>query len=83
MASELPIIATSVGGLPDIIQDGLTGLLCRVDESELRTALESLTKDPSRARGLGAAARTTALSKFSADRMIDDYLALYVRALTH
>ncbi len=82
MASELPIIATAVGGLPDIIQDGLTGLLCRVDESELRSRLESLTKDRSRARGLGTAAREASLSKFSADRMIDDYLRLYVGELS-
>jgi glycosyltransferase involved in cell wall biosynthesis len=78
MASELPIIATSVGGLPDIIEDGITGLLCRVDESELRSRLESLTSDRRRARELGAAARVASLSKFSADRMIDAYLGLYV-----
>jgi glycosyltransferase involved in cell wall biosynthesis len=82
MASELPIIATSVGGLPDIIQDGLTGLLCPVEEFALRTRLESLQKDPSRARGIGAAARAHSLSHFSAERMIEDYLRLYVRELT-
>jgi glycosyltransferase involved in cell wall biosynthesis len=83
MASELPIIATSVGGLPDIIEDGLTGLLCPVEEFALRNSLESLQKDPSRARGMGAAARTRSLSHFSAQRMIEEYLRLYVRELTH
>jgi glycosyltransferase involved in cell wall biosynthesis len=82
MASELPIIATSVGGLPDIIQEGQTGLLCPVDEAALRSCLESLRKDPSKARGMGAAARVRALSHFSHTRMLDDYLRLYVRGLT-
>src|SRR5262249_25666754 len=81
MASELPIVATAVGGLPDIVEDGITGLLCPVEEFALRSALESLRKDPPRARGIGAAARARALSHFSANRMLDDYLGLYVRGL--
>lgn len=82
MASELPIIATSVGGLPDIIQEGQTGLLCPVDELALRSCLESLRNDPRRARGMGAAARARALSHFSAERMLDEYLDRYVSGLT-
>jgi glycosyltransferase involved in cell wall biosynthesis len=79
MASQLPIIATSVGGLPDIVSEGQTGLLCPVDENSLRSCLESLRNDPVRARGMGAAGRAQALSHFSAERMLDDYLTLYVR----
>jgi glycosyltransferase involved in cell wall biosynthesis len=82
MASELAIVATAVGGLPDIIEDGVTGLLCPVDENELRGRLQSLTRDRRRASALGAAARRASLSRFSADRMIEDYLGLYRRAKT-
>jgi glycosyltransferase involved in cell wall biosynthesis len=78
MASELPIIATAVGGLPDIIEDGRTGLLCPVEEQALRTKLESLKKDPSLSRNIGSSARLRALERFSAERMIGDYLRLYV-----
>jgi glycosyltransferase involved in cell wall biosynthesis len=78
MASELPIIATAVGGLPDIIEEGVTGLLCPVEESALRSRLESLKNDPSMSKNIGSSARLRSLEKFSAERMIADYLSRYV-----
>jgi glycosyltransferase involved in cell wall biosynthesis len=78
MASELPIIATAVGGLPDIVEEGITGLLCPVEEQALRNRLESLKNDPSMSKNIGSSARLRSLEKFSAERMIADYLSRYV-----
>jgi glycosyltransferase involved in cell wall biosynthesis len=80
MAAGLPVIATSVGGLPSVIDEGATGLLVPVDETAFRGALATLEADPVRARAMGAAARTAALAKYSHDRMVDEYLALYATA---
>jgi glycosyltransferase involved in cell wall biosynthesis len=80
MAAGLPIIATAVGGLPDVIDDGRTGLLAAVDEDALRAALRTLIEDHARARTLGARAREVALERYSHDRMVDAYLDLYARA---
>ena len=77
----MPVVTTAVGGLPDVIDDGDTGLLVPVDEAALRGALAALTGDRARARAMGARAREVALARYSADRMLDDYLALYERAL--
>ncbi len=80
MAAALPIIATAVGGLPSVIDDGVTGFLVPVDEAALSAALGTLVADHELARTMGAKAREVALARFSHDRMVDAYLALYARA---
>jgi len=79
MASGLPVVATEVGGVPAVIDEGATGLLVPVDEVALADALGQLATDPARARSMGKRARIAALSRFSATRMVDDYLSLYAR----
>jgi glycosyltransferase involved in cell wall biosynthesis len=81
MAAGLPVVATAVGGLPDVVDDGATGLLVAVEEAPFAAALGALAADRGRARAMGARAREVALARYSADRMLDDYLALY-RAVT-
>ena len=83
MAAGLPIVTTAVGGLPDVIDEGRTGLLVPVDEAALSSALASLANDRERARELGRRAREIALERYSHDRMVDAYLDLYARAKAH
>ena len=80
MAAGLPIVATAVGGLPGVVDEGETGLLVPVDEQALRAALARLERDRGRARAMGARAREVALARYSHDRMVEAYLALYARA---
>jgi glycosyltransferase involved in cell wall biosynthesis len=80
MAAALPIVATSVGGLPDVIDEGQTGLLVPVEQAPLTEALASLERDRERAREMGARGRTVALERYSHDRMVEEYLDLYRRA---
>jgi glycosyltransferase involved in cell wall biosynthesis len=81
MATGLPVVSTAVGGIPTVVEDGVTGLLVPVDMKAMRDALAGLAAVPARARAIGARAREVALTRYSAERMIDDYLALYERAL--
>jgi len=81
MAAGLPVVSTRVGGLPDVIEHGVTGLLCDVDEVALRACLATLAAAPTLAREMGARGRAVALSRYSAERMLDDYLAIYERAI--
>lgn len=81
MAAGLPIVATSVGGLPSVVDEGVTGLLVPVDEAAFGAALRTLATDHARAKAMGEKAREVALARYSHDRMVDAYLALYARAL--
>jgi glycosyltransferase involved in cell wall biosynthesis len=77
MAAALPIVTTAVGGLPAVVDHGLTGLVIPVDEAAMRSALGELSRDQARARRMGHEARRAALARFNYDRMVDAYLALY------
>jgi glycosyltransferase involved in cell wall biosynthesis len=79
MAVGLPVVATAVGGLPEVLDDGVTGILTAVDQAQITAALLSL-RDPVRAEAMGRAARIAALERFGAERMVDRYLALYAQA---
>lgn len=83
MATGLPVVSTAVGGIPGVVDEGETGYLTGVDATELRGALDKLLGDPTRARAMGARAREVALTRYSAERMCDEYLRLYERGLAH
>jgi alpha-maltose-1-phosphate synthase len=87
MACETAVVASAVGGIPEVVIDGETGLLVAYDpddpasfESGLATAIGSLLDDPERARGLGAAGRARAVAEFGwaavARRTAEIYRAL-------
>ena len=80
MSAGLPIVATAVGGLPSVIDEGTTGMLVPVDEVPLRAALQRLESDRALSKRMGEQARTMALARYSSERMVDAYLALYERA---
>ena len=81
MAAGLPIVSTSVGGIPSVVDHEQTGLLVPVDEQALSAALARLERDRDFARAMGARARSAALARYSSDRMVDAYLDLYDQAL--
>ncbi|MEO8704237.1 MAG: glycosyltransferase [Kofleriaceae bacterium] len=80
MAAGLPVVSTAVGGIPSVVDEGVTGLLVPVDEAALSAALASLERDRPRARAMGVRAREVALARYSHDRMVDAYLELYRQA---
>jgi glycosyltransferase involved in cell wall biosynthesis len=84
MASELTIVSTAVGGIPQVIEDGKTGMLVAAgDQRALREALWHVKRDPDNARRLAEAARRAALADLSAGRMSQEYMTLYSSVLNH
>ena len=78
MASGLPVIATDVGGNPEVVADGATGsLVPPADPSALAQAMHAYAAQPSLAPTLGAAGRQRALEIFSLDAMLGAYDRLY------
>jgi glycosyltransferase involved in cell wall biosynthesis len=82
MAAGLPVVATRVGGTPEIIDDEHTGLLVPMQSPlELAAAIETLLASPSSCRSLGRAARHCVETRFSLQGMAARYLAAYRDAL--
>ncbi len=80
MCFGCPSIARRVGGIPEVIEDGATGLLVDSGDADvLARAVESLIKDPARRSALGRAAQHRARELFSADVIVPRYEALYRR----
>lgn len=78
MAAALPVVATAVGGVPGVVDDGETGLLVPsgcVDS--LATQLASLRDDRARAESMGRRGRALALARYSAETMMARYMDLY------
>lgn len=82
MACEVPAIATSVGGVPEVVEHGRTGFLAKVGDVETmaRYAVEILS-DEKRLRDMGKTARWEAQSRFCASRIIPEYEKFYERVL--
>jgi glycosyltransferase involved in cell wall biosynthesis len=78
MLAGLPVVATRVGGVPELIEEGVTGLLVPPGNPvELARALRALLDDESLRRRMGEAGKKRALELFTLDRMIEQYQQLY------
>jgi len=78
MAAGLPVVATHVGGTPEVIRADTTGMLVpRRNASALAGALQALLGDSNMRRAFGAAGRARVENHFSLGRMVDDYAAVY------
>lgn len=82
MAAGLAVVSTAVGGIPDVIENEVTGFLVPPgDEAALRERMAALAANRPIALACGLRARETALARYGADRMARDYLTLYGEVL--
>ena len=96
MACETAVVATRVGGIPEVVDDGVTGLLVPIDlrddgdlgprdaarfAADFAAAVNELLADPARARRMGEAGRQRAVERFSWRAVAGETVALYKRLL--
>jgi N-acetyl-alpha-D-glucosaminyl L-malate synthase BshA len=82
MACKVPSIATRVGGVPELIDDGVTGLLFPVgDVDAMAAAALSLLANPSRLQAMREEARRTAQKRFCANLVVPQYVRFYEQVL--
>jgi L-malate glycosyltransferase len=82
MSHRLPVVATPVGGNPELVTDGVHGYLVPVDDpAALAAAMEKVAADEALRRRLGDAGRARVMGEFSFDRTTDAYEAIYRRVL--
>jgi glycosyltransferase involved in cell wall biosynthesis len=78
MAMELPVVATKVGGIPEVVVDGENGYLVEADDIvALGEAAKNLATSPSRRMVFGEQSRTRIEAEFSVDRMVGELEAIY------
>ena len=78
MAAARPVVATAVGGVPELVLDGVTGcLVAPGDDAALGAAIGRILKDPALAAAMGQAGRRHALRDHGPARMAEDFLRLY------
>ena len=82
MLASRAVVATSVGGIPDIVVDGETGLLVAPEDADALTeALRRLLDDDELRETMGARGRERARSEFSLEQMVESFEALYEECL--
>ena len=79
MGTGLPIIASNVGGIPDMIENGMSGLLCEPNSESISRVLCQMIQDVVLREKCGKNAVVTAHTKFSARSMAEEYIVLYTR----
>jgi glycosyltransferase involved in cell wall biosynthesis len=78
LAAARPVVATRVGGVPDVVTDGVDGFLVEPGDVEaLAERLERLATDPELRRTMGEAGRARVLPRYAVSRLIDDIDRLY------
>lgn len=90
MACGTAVVASDVGGIPEVVVDGETGLLVHFDEhdvpafrSGLIDAVNALLTDPERARAMGLAGRRRAVEEFTWSSIAEQTFAVYEKVLAH
>ena len=82
MASGIPVVTTSVGGMPEMVQHEITGLVVPPGDSKtLAQAIEELLSNPGRRSMMGRLGQDIVRESFSVEKMVDSNLALYQKVL--
>jgi glycosyltransferase involved in cell wall biosynthesis len=82
MAAGLPVVASEVGGLPEVVAAGVTGILVPACEPEpLAAGIATLLREPATRRAMGEAGRARVQAEFSAQAMGNRMCSLYERLL--
>jgi glycosyltransferase involved in cell wall biosynthesis len=83
LAAGRPVVATRVGGTPDVVEDGRDGMLVPVgDVDAIAAALERLARDPELRREYGTHGRARVIPRYRVQRLVDDVDALYRELLS-
>lgn len=82
MASGAAVVATRVGGTPEVVADGVSGILVETDSTAIAVGLRRLLADPALRARLGRAARELVRERYTMDQQIDAVEGLYERLMS-
>ena len=79
----LPVVTTNVGSIPEVVMDGITGVITGLDVLEMADALEKLAGDVGLRARMGSAAQEFTMAKFGVNRLVHDHEELYKRLIAN
>jgi hypothetical protein len=82
MSAGVPVVASDVGGLPEIVRHGENGLLVKNDPEVIAAAVRNLVDHPALAERLGRAGRQTVAERFTVERMVRGTTGIYKQVLS-
>ena len=78
MSCGLPVVASNIGGLHEVVEDGDTGFLFDPHDAQgMSSMITELCRDDARRKGIGLKARERAKRDFGKDKIIDEYVEFY------
>jgi N-acetyl-alpha-D-glucosaminyl L-malate synthase BshA len=84
LASGVPVVGTNAGGMPEVVRDGETGVLCAAGDVEgMAAASLSILGDPSKWREMSERGAADARARFSLDAIVSQYEKLYITSLAN
>jgi len=81
--AALPVVTTNVGSIPEVVMDGITGIITNVDVMEMADALEKLAGDVGLRARMGSAAQEFTMANFGVNRLVHDHEELYKRLISN
>ncbi len=81
--ANLPVVTTRIGSVPEVVLDGMTGIITSLEVEEIADALEKLTKSSELRVTMGAAAQKFTLANFGVRRLVHDHEELYKKLLAN
>jgi glycosyltransferase involved in cell wall biosynthesis len=79
----LPVVTTMVGSVPEVVLDGVTGIITSFDVQEIADAIEKLAGNRDLRDQMGSAARTFTMANFGVNRLVHDHEQLYKKLITN
>jgi glycosyltransferase involved in cell wall biosynthesis len=81
--AALPVVTTNVGSIPEVVIDGVTGIITNVDVMEMADALEKLAGDVGLRARMGSTAKEFTMANFGVNRLVYDHEELYKRLISN
>ena len=81
--ARLPVVTTRVGSVPEVILEGVTGIITNLDVQEIADALEKLAKSAELRAQMGASAQEFTLANFGVKRLVSDHEVLYKKLIAN
>jgi glycosyltransferase involved in cell wall biosynthesis len=81
--ARLPVVTTRVGSVPEVVLDGVTGIITGLNVQEIADAVEKLANDRELWARMGVSAQEFTLANFGVDRLVNDHEVLYKRLIAN